>query len=246
MDILNKDKRSLVLTLLLGDGSLHNSDVYNSTTGYLTLKHSVKQTDWLIYKKNLLEKALDKTLKVHDKSSYVKVLNKTYPQKSVTIGMRRFRSWYKMFYPNRKKDLGLMLKFINDPILASAIWLGDDGSVNNGYFRKKQPELGLIATGLVIYTCDQTEAQCDYFVKWFKNNLDVNCKVKFHKAKYKNEIKIYPIIRFNFQESMKLWKHVRDLLLQIPSMEFKFRRIEERYKKWSVQPPGQNINSDKT
>lgn len=246
MNILNKEKRSIILSLLLGDGNLYNGKVYNSTTGYITLKHSNDQEDWLLYKKQFLEKAVGKILTLHDKTSYVKATNRSYPQKSITVGMRRFRSWYKMFYPNRKKDLSLMLKFINDPIFAASIWMGDDGSVNNAYFRKKQPELGLIATGLIIYTCDQTEEQCKYFVRWFEKNLNVSPKVKFHKAKHKNEIKIYPVIRFNFQESMKLWKQIRDILLQIPSMQHKFRRIEERYKKWSEQPPGQNINSDKT
>lgn len=237
MLILNRTKRSLVLSMILGDGCLHWSDNYNSQTGYLHIKHSLDQEDYLLWKLKLLSETLDKfDIPFYECESFVKATNKSYKQKRLQLGMRRFRSWYKLFYPN-KKDIAKMLDYITDPVLASALWLGDDGSVSTGRLRSRDKTSLRIASGLVIYTCDQDEQKLERCKLWFKRFLNVDVNIKFHECLYKGEKKRYPILRFNAQESLKLWEQVRHILLEIPSMKIKFKLIEERYQRVLLTAP---------
>ena len=227
----NREKRSDILMMLLGDGNLHWNTKYNSATGYITIKHGPKQFDWLQWKKEIYNKASGKNAKTYDKVSYVAALNRSYNQQAFQSSSRKYRTWYKMIYPGRKKDITRILKFITNPVLATAVWLGDDATVQTSRINHRKPELGRRAVGLIIYTCDQTVEQCEEIKKWFEYNLKVSPRIKFHNCVYKGEKKCYPIIKFTMTESLILWDKVRDILLQIPSMNNKFNKMEIQYQK---------------
>ena len=227
----NKEKRSDILMLLLGDGNLHWNRKYNTTTGYITVKHGPKQFDWLQWKKEIYEKASGKVVKTYDKISHVATLNKNYDQQAFQSGSRKYRTWYKIVYPNRKKDITRILKFITNPVLASAVWLGDDATVQTARIKRNDESGGRRAVGIVIFTCDQTVEQCEQIKLWFEHNLKVSPRIKFHNCIYKGENKTYPILKFTMTEALILWDKVRDILLQVPSMQHKFRMMEVQYQK---------------
>jgi hypothetical protein len=214
--MLNKDKRSMVLSLVLGDGCLHYIKNNGRIFGGLTIDHGIKQADYQSWKASLLSTIFNKNIKVRT----------GHKGKSVQLSLctKRFRAWRKFCYPNNKKDIAKILPFINNPAFALAIWLADDGYAEVG---KNIKSPNSISSRLRIFTCDQSIPTQEVIIKWFKTQFNVNAKIKYAHSKQQN--KSYPYIKFTQEDSLKLWGIIRDFILQFKSMQYKFRHIEQVY-----------------
>lgn len=235
--ILNKDKRSIVLSMILGDGSIAWSKNYNSSTGYLEMKHSAAQADWLVWKTQRLEEVFEKPITIHQSGSYVDTYKKVYPQVRSKLGMKRFRSWRKIFYKNNKKNLAPILQFIQNPTFAMMIWLGDDGGIRTQRIKSKDPQSERKFDGFNIYTCDQYLEDIEKCKEWINLHFNVKCKTYIHRTKWKGQLKEYPIVKINKTDSIKIWSVIRETLLSIPSMAHKFRSAEQYYQELLLQTP---------
>ena len=222
-----KDARSLLLSCVLGDGCLHNDRRLNQ--GKFNMTHSHKQEDYLVWKAELLNKAFGSDCKVR-------------PCKGGTaaqfqLSNNRFKAWHKFCYTSGVKEISKILRFIRHPELAVAIWLMDDGYVEPSINYKK-PEKPLYGARLRLFTCSFPIDRQKEIISWFEENFDISPKVKFQKRSKHHYVKTgqdYPFLQFNAADSMKLWKVIRSLPLQFPSMQHKFRHMETIYQRREAQ-----------
>lgn len=217
--MFNKDKRSMALMLILGDGNLHRRpDGYS----LLSIDHGIAQADYQAWKAQLLSDIFNREVKVRTghkgKSVQVQIMNNV------------FRAWHKFTYPSNKKDIARILPFIRQPEMALAIWLMDDGYVEPSK-NKKAPNS--LSARFRIFTCDQNEATQQKIIEWFKTNFNVVLKIK--QAWNKKQQRHYPYLKMNQEDSLKLWGQIREFILQFKSMQYKFRYIEQVYQLRVVQ-----------
>lgn len=235
---LNKEKRSLLLLMILGDGCLHRSGpAQRNKMGYISIKHGWKQKDYLEWKADLISKALNRPINISTPGSYVKKYNKTYPQVKIQVGSKRMRAWRRFCYPNNKKDLTKILPFITHDLLAATIWLCDDGSQMTGRLFRNQPNSPRVATGLILYLGDVSDKEAEYARQWWKDKFNVNPRIRYLKTKYKGGIKIYPQLNFKIMDALWIWKQIRKQLIPIESMWNKFKLLEQRSQRTDLLQP---------
>lgn len=217
--MLNKDKRSFVFSMLLGDGCLCINKQQN--TGMFVMEHGVKQADYVAWKAELL-----KTL------SYGTVYHHPVKQgRAVRVAFqnKKFRVWKSFAYHTGKKDTGRILKYIRHPELAAAIWLMDDGYV--------EPNHGG-AAAFRLFTCEVPVAKQQEIIDWWQTHFGVTPSIKFQKRgkhHYKPEGEPFPFLRFLAADSLKVWTVIRSFVLQHESMKHKFRYIEAYYQRCVAQ-----------
>lgn len=214
----NRDKRSLIFAMVLGDGCIHYTS--NKTSCALTLNHGIAQADYQAWKAQLLSQIFNRNVKVRPGHN-----NKSV---QVSICANVFKAWRKFCYPNGKKQLPNILRYITHPEMALAIWLMDDGYVEPS-LDKKYPGKCYGAV-FRIFTCDQSMENQELIIKWFQETFDVTLKV----AMQKKGDTYYPFLKFNTPDSLKLWEKVRPFILQFNSMKHKFRYMEQRYQYKSI------------
>jgi hypothetical protein len=219
--MLNRDKRSKVLSMCFGDGCLHYIRSGGKLFGGLTIDHGLDQTDYITWKAQILREITGREINVRQ----------GHRNKSVQISvcMKRFRCWRKHIYLNGKKDISRMLSFITDPNFLLAVWFMDDGYVAPNIFNGK-----ISSIALRLYTCSETEETHKLIIQWFKDTFNVEPRIKYIK---RSEIKKDPYLQFSLNDSFKLWVLMKDLVLQFPSMQFKFRHANNLYTSRFLQPP---------
>lgn len=233
--LTNRDKRSLILSTVIGDGCLNiGNKHYKRCSGYLTIKHGIKQEDYLKWKTEILSKVMERNINIRSTLSYVKATNKHYPQRVMQVGSKKFKAWRRFFYKNGNKQIGKILKFIRHPGFCLATWMMDDGSVNDP---KKKKTGTKVLCGTVLYICDQDRENVQEIHDWLVNNFNIKPKVRYQKQTYKGTIRFFPKIEFNVQDSLIIWQHIRPFVVQIPSMMEKFDTLEKRSNKnYLLQP----------
>lgn len=219
--MFNKDKRSLLLSFILGDGNLHISTTRSKsstyTTGRLTVDHGIAQADYVSWKASMISTITGRNVKMRQGHKGQSV--------QFAVSFKKFQAWKKFTYPNGKKSISRVLKYIRHPEFAIAIWLMDDGYV--------EPSISKLATGekknygarFRIFTNDQPIEDHQYFIKWFQDNLGVTPMIKQHR---KGD-KVYPLLKLNQSDSLIIWEKIRERVLQFKSMQYKFRYIEQIY-----------------
>lgn len=217
--MLRKDKRSLTLLLLLGDGNLH---LYKNLYGRITITHGLTQSDYQAWKAKLLSEIFERDVKVrtHNRGT----------ASQVSVSNNRLNAWYKFCYPNNKKDLSRVLKYITHYEMALAVWLMDDGYVEPSKDKRAPNSL---SARFRIFTCDQSEETQLKIIQWLNEKFQVNFKIKYAWDKRQN--KHYPYLKCGQEDSLKIWKLIREFVLSFKSMQYKFRYIEEVYQMRIVQ-----------
>lgn len=226
--MLNKDKRSLIFSLLLGDGCLHT--LKNKYTA-ITIDHGLAQADYQSWKAKLLTDVFGREVKVRT----------GHKGKSLQISIcdNRMRAWRKFTHTDNKKDLSKIIKYIRHPEMALAIWLMDDGYVEPSFSKLATGEKKNYGARFRIFTCDQTEGVQLELIQWFKKIFNIEPTVKYSFKRSAN--KHYPFLKINQKDSLIIWEKIREFILQFKSMQYKFRHIEQIYQSRVVQRiPGQN------
>ena len=189
----------------------------NKTYGSITIDHGVGQADYQSWKAKLIGDILGRSVKVRT----------GHKGKSVQIAAswKRFKAWRKFCYPNGKKSIPRILKYITHIELALGVLLMDDGYVESSISTLKDGTKKNYGARFRIFLCDQNEDQLGEIKKWFLNNFGIKLKTKYMKRKDKN----YPFLKMTQEDSLKVWKVIRDFVLQFDSMKYKFRYIEQIY-----------------
>lgn len=221
----NRDKRTIALSLVIGDGNLH---ITKKGYGLITIDHGIKQSDYQTWKAQLLGFALNREVK----------LRPGHKGQSVQIQTTfvSFKAWYKFCYVNGHKSIPRILRWTNNPMFTLAIWLMDDGYVEssgqptyiNKAGTKKTYDRTVPKTARFrIFINDQYPNEVEKIVQWFKEFIKIDIKIAFVNSKEYN--KKYPYIKIKQEDSLKIWKEIRHIVLQFKSMQYKFRHIENSY-----------------
>jgi hypothetical protein len=217
----NKEKRSILLSMVLGDGCLHNTS--NNNSGSLTVNHGINQSDYVTWKAKIIENVTNRQISLRNGHKGKSI------QFSVTF--KKFKAWRKFCYPNGKKSIERILPFIKHPEFALAIWLMDDGYVEPSFSKLATGEKVNYGARFRIFTCDQPIKDQEYIIEWFKKHLNVIPTIKYQN---KNGT-LYPFLKFSQNDSLFIWEKIRDVVLNIKSMQYKFRHIENIYQKKLLQ-----------
>jgi hypothetical protein len=231
-----KDIRSLLLSLILGDGCLSRTPPSKTGKSYgiLAIQHGEKQRDLLEWKASLINACLARNVKLN--------YHKNGPQ--IYLTHRRFKAWRKFCYPGGKKNILRILPFIRHPEFALAVWLMDDGYVEPSVDKKRNK---LYSCSLRLFTCSVPVVDQEEIILWFQENFGVTPKIKFQKRGRHNYVKHgddFPFLKLTTEESLKVWGSIREMVLQIPSMQHKFRYIEAIYQVRMIKRTGKSVNLD--
>lgn len=223
--MLNKDKRNLVFCMLLGDGCIgvYKTDRYK--TGRLVIDHGISQADYQAWKAQLLEIAFVQPVRLYT----------GHKGKSVQIQMRnkKFKTWHKFTHVNNRKSIPNILRWINNPWLAIAIWLMDDGYCESSISKLADGSKKNYGARFRLFTATQTPEEMEKIKVWLDEKLGINCSIKYHKdTRQKKE---YPLIKINGADTLKIWTKIREVVLRFKSMRYKFRHVEEIYQSKFLQ-----------
>lgn len=213
----------MVLSLVLGDGCLHYIKNNGKLYGGLTIDHGIEQSDYQKWKAELLSNILNRNVKVRTGHKGKSV--------QISVCMKRFKAWRKFCYPGGKKDVSKILRFINNPEFAFAVWLMDDGYCEPSFSKLADGSKKNYGARFRIFSCETSFENQPNLIDWFNKNLEVNPKVLIQKTKGKS----YPYLKFNQNDTLFLWEKVREFILQFKSMRYKFRHIESIYQKRMAQ-----------
>ena len=188
---ITKKARHLLLFMVLGDGYIHNHN------GYFSVRHSVKQQEYIEWKQRLLRKNGIKTTEVYfvSNNGYGSYEFRTYTHKFIKI-MRKYIYSPKKDFANRK-----ILNRLTP--LGIYIWYLDDGSL-----LKIKNKDGAIKANILTLNTMLTKEQNQIIIDYFKEVWGVKfgqakdhgkyrlqCGTKQARkfiaiiAKYKNEVK---------------------------------------------------------
>ena len=157
----------LLLGLSIGDGTIHIRG------DRLQLNHSIKQLEYLKYKKELLEQ-YDIYPEIHE-----------YTSGEYSLCRFGFKHEYckelrNILYPNDEKYISLdILNLLSDREIA--IWYMDDGSL---YVKKGKPGKSGDSYELVISTYCKTEEEALDIIKFLKLRYDADFTIKRNKGKF--------------------------------------------------------------
>ena len=219
--MLRKEKRSLSLCLVIGDGCLHYLSKKGSLSGGLTITHCIKQADLLAWKANLITQITGKSVKIRPHSH-----GRCF---QFCCTWKRFRVWRDWFYPGNRKDRIKILRYIEHPQLMISIWFCDDGSSDkNGRLR--------------LHTSSMTKEENEKLVLWLYKHFSVNPKINTEKQHKTG--KSYHLLQFSSQDTIVMYLVIRNFVLQFKSMRQKFLRTEHRFQRISTEPPTSRYGKD--
>lgn len=201
----------VIYSLVLGDGFVSKQD-------QLSLYHCEKQLDFLNWKISLFQPYYNRDLKPTRCERLLN--NKVFIEYRWYLALKKkfnLKGIRKEIYgDSSKKDYFKILNKVDDKNFLLTVWLGDDGSCSTKY-------------QLCLCTLDRTEAENEKLCEWFSEHFNVKPYVVKQTSKKQNTE--WYFIRFTKNDSMKIWSIARETLLKIPSMQYKFRHIENTYNK---------------
>lgn len=200
---INKESRNLLISLLLGDGTISNNNVFK-------LAHSSKQKDYLEWKIEQLKSA---GIRNNGLKSYIKTCGYNsgdivyYTQLNIIPFikvLRRIIYKHKKIIGNRKLLNRLDAKGI-------AIWYMDDGHINIRKDKNGRP-MGFY---IKISLCEPKE-EVQTIIDFFKEQWKINFYM-FHEGKKEDSFSLC----CGTKEGLKFINIVRPYVSQVPSMIYK-------------------------
>lgn len=180
---MKREKKALLMSLVIGDGFIRTDTRSNSNKSSLKLCHSIHQEEYIKYKAKLLHTLLGGKEPVIRHYVCKWPDGTTYQQVRAEKAHRYFRVLKNWLYPNKYNVK--YLKYLTPQALA--IWFMDDGSIiaNNRY---KDGTCSSARTNIHLCTSkEQAEGVCKYFEEYWKikftpflerGNYSIRC---FHK-----------------------------------------------------------------
>lgn len=188
-------KFELIAALALGDGSLVDSSV-NLTK--LVIRHSTHQKDYCYWKYNLDYKFWTKEPRLYENYNKGK---KYFGVELRTPGLVELKELKKVLYPSGKKEYTRDFLEILDP-QGLAIWLMDDGCIDNPIGRKP---MGILNT----YGHTPNGAEELIIQKYFKEKWNIECSLNKNHGRHRlrfnntNYTKLVHIVEPYFLDTLK-------------------------------------------
>lgn len=111
--------KQVLIGSLLGDGSLSKTTTKNPK---FSEEHNLKQKNYLLWKKKILEKEFDVKISFRKKRKFICLYSKTY---HILV------KYYNLFYPDKKGTKFIPIKVLRElKPLGLAVWYLDDGNYN--------------------------------------------------------------------------------------------------------------------
>lgn len=213
---MQEQVKQVLMGSLLGDGSLQKQQA----NAEFQEKHSLKQKDYLLWKKRILSKFFIMRIYDYDKG-YI------YLRSFVSPILNKY---HRIFYPNKKGNKIITIKILNQlKPLGLAVWYMDDGTFNKSRYMMEFAS---------------HEKNIELIKSWFKKKYDVEGKIYSynHSAMIKfsprDTKKLFRIIHSYIHPSMKYKiKRTKEELLKIKAKENNYNsrpEIKEKRKKTST------------
>ena len=162
---LNDCQRAVIAGSILGDGNLSGN--WSQTNYRLKVSHSVKQSEYIWWKYEILKDLVLTKPQVYDKTKSVSFR---------TISHSKLTEFYKLFYPTGKKIIPKNIeKLIKNPITI-AVWFMDDGNI-----RKVKEKV----YGYYLNTQSFSLSENKILIEALRNNFDVDSMVMKNHGKYR-------------------------------------------------------------
>ena len=200
---LNKEQKSLLIAMLLGDGTISSNYVFK-------LSHSIEQKEFLEWKISLLNKYNIKNNGIKEYISncgYNKGKGVLYSQMSVIPTIKALR---KTVYIPKKTITRKLLNWLNP--LGLAIWYMDDGCINVNTSTQRSS----IQHTIKIATCVDLET-VNMIIDYFNDVWNITFR-KFSEGKG-----TYSIASSSEEDCSKFVKIIKPYIMQVPSMLYKIR-----------------------
>ena len=205
---MNKTKISILLAMALGDGLIRRRINPNrKAANYsITIKHSIKQKEYLEYKASLINSALG------GRQNEVKYINNNgYLGCCYSKGGKELGVIYKLLYSdNKKKITRKALEYLTPQGIA--IWYMDDGSL---YAQRRNGRVHAYQMVLSTYCEDIEEAQD--IINYFIDTWNIKFNIKKNKNRYS--------LTCNTKEIRKFIEIVKPYVSKIKCMTYKIDRI---------------------
>lgn len=193
---ITKQSRNLVLYMLYGDGSI------NKQGGYLAVRHSIKQKEYIEWKMNLLRQHGINTTDLY----YVS--NNGY-------GAYEFRTYTHDFIRNMRKYIYTPyknianVKYLNKfNALGLCIWYLDDGGL-----AQVKDKNGKVKSNTLMLNTMLSKEENQIIIDWFLEKWGI----KFRQAKNHNKYRL----ECGTKEARKFIEIIKPYAEQIPSMQYK-------------------------
>ena len=158
-------QRAVIIGSILGDGNLSGN--WSQTNYHLRVSHSVKQSEYLSWKYEILRNFILTKPQVYEKTKSISFR---------TISHHEFTELYKLFYPSGKKVVPRNIEeLIKDPIII-AVWFMDDGNI-----RKVKNKI----YGYYLNTQSFNLVENQILREALKNNFGINSMVMRNHGKYR-------------------------------------------------------------
>ena len=158
-------QRAVIIGSILGDGNLSGN--WSQTNYRLRVSHSVKQSEYLSWKYEILRNFILTKPQVYEKTKSISFR---------TISHHEFTELYKLFYPSGKKVVPRNIEeLIKDPIII-AVWFMDDGNI-----RKVKNKI----YGYYLNTQSFNLVENQILREALKNNFGINSMVMRNHGKYR-------------------------------------------------------------
>ena len=198
---LNEVQKELIFGSLLGDGCINKHHEGINSCRFVE-QHSIKQLEYLKYKKSILQNFVSKDIRFIDNSK-----NNSYGNGisccMQTVLHSEFVPFRDMFYPNGKK----IVSYFKLTPFSLAIWYFDDGSIGKDYATSKSYKATL-------HTEDFDQNSIDNLQKMLFDSFGISSYISTSKQKYL-------VIRLNVTNTAKLMNIVSKI--EIPNMSYKIK-----------------------
>lgn len=190
----SKETRDLVLFMSLGDGSLN-------AKGYLSIRHCLKQADYLEWKRDLIKNNISTT------DCYF-VSNNNYGAYELRTRTYKFIKMYRKFlYPNGKKKIGNRRILNKLTPLGLAIWYMDDGGLSKKYRN------GTVVANELILNTHVSREENQIIIDYFNEVWGISFTQVKNKGLYR--------LRCGTKEARKFINIVYPYVSQVKSMGYK-------------------------
>lgn len=201
---LSKEQKSLLIALLIGDGTISSNYVFK-------LSHSTLQREYLEWKVGLLNKYGIKNNGVKEyisKCGYNTGKSVLYSQMSLTPTIKALR---RSVYIPKKTITRKLLEWLNP--LGLAIWYMDDGCINVNTSKQRSS----IQHTIKIATCVD-DSTIKTIINYFDEVWDI------HFRPFKEGRNTYSIASSSELDCEKFIKIVKPYIEQVPSFLYKIRK----------------------
>lgn len=233
-NLTRQELKSAIIGMVLGDGNLTQNrfqDGIYRGNALFRCSHSLKQWEYLEWKKNLIQQLFGYPLKIKKVMVKNQRIGKIYPVCSLVTKVHpRLTQIFRMTYKNGKKVITKDILNRLTP-LAIAIWYMDDGFL--GINRKKQWKVVGLSTNSFNY-----EENC-LIRDWFNEKYSILFNVTRTRSKQEKDRRITYFLRKGLSEGYKFLDIIRPYVEKIECMRYKidFNSYPKGFYNLKIQHP---------